>query len=89
MQACGVPVVVSPVSGTVELVEDGLTGLFVTPGDREGLVAAICSLLKDEALGKKMGITGRKKVDEGYSWESVVKATLPVYEVALDRAKWR
>src|SRR5207302_1116688 len=69
--AHGRPVVASAVGGIPELVEDGVTGYLVEPGDVAGLRAAIERLLADPALRRRLGRAGRARVAERCSWEHV------------------
>lgn len=55
-------VVASRLSGIPELVEDGVTGLLVPPGDVEALVGAITRLYQCEPLRREMGRRGQEKV---------------------------
>lgn len=52
--AAGCPVVASRVGGLPEVVEDGVTGLLVPPGDAPALAAAAGKLLTDESLREKL-----------------------------------
>ena len=52
--AAGVPLVASAIGGIPELVEDGVTGLLVPPGDPAALAAAIRQLLDDSALRARL-----------------------------------
>lgn len=56
------PAVASRIAGVPELLEDGVTGFTVQPGDGEGLVAAIAELLEDPEQRREMGEAGRAKV---------------------------
>lgn len=58
----GVPVIASRISGIPELVEDGVTGLLVPPGDAEGLARALARLHDDPALRRELARAGRTKV---------------------------
>ncbi|MEM6635725.1 MAG: glycosyltransferase family 4 protein [Pseudomonadota bacterium] len=60
--ASELPVVASRVTGIPELIEDGKSGLLVTPGVTEELGAALGTLFGDAALRKQMGEAGRRKV---------------------------
>jgi glycosyltransferase involved in cell wall biosynthesis len=64
--ATGVPVVASRLSGIPELVEDGVSGLLVAPGDVDGLVTAIARLHADPALRSRLGACGRTVVTEAF-----------------------
>jgi glycogen(starch) synthase len=57
----GVPVVASRAGGIPEVVEDGVTGLLVPPGDAPSLAAAICRILDDACLRQAMGKAGRAR----------------------------
>jgi glycosyltransferase involved in cell wall biosynthesis len=56
------PVVTSMIMGIPELVEDGVSGLVVPPGDLDRLVAALERLAGDPQLRARMGRAGRAKV---------------------------
>lgn len=56
------PTVASLVAGIPELVEDGVTGFLVPPGDAEALAQRINTLAADPALRRRMGQKGRQKV---------------------------
>jgi glycosyltransferase involved in cell wall biosynthesis len=51
--AVGRPIVGSRVGGIPELIEDGVTGAIVTPGDHQELATAITGLLTDKRLAVK------------------------------------
>lgn len=63
--ACGLPVVASPVGVNSEIVEHGVNGFLAgTPAEWR---AALTALLRDEALRRRMGAAGRRKVEAEYS----------------------
>lgn len=78
--ASGLPAVVTPVGGTPEVVEDGVTGLLVPPRDVPALAAALERLLADRALRREMGTTGRSRVERDFGWDRVVQQSLALYE---------
>jgi glycosyltransferase involved in cell wall biosynthesis len=79
------PVVGSAVSGLVDLIVDGESGLLVPPRDPVRLRAAIDRLLADEGLRRNLGRAARERVASLCSLERVVEATLDVYAEALGR----
>jgi glycosyltransferase involved in cell wall biosynthesis len=81
--AHGKPVVASEVGGLRELVEDGETGLLVTPGDVEALRAALERLLADPELRRRLGRSARRRAVERLSWETVTDRIVQVYENAV------
>jgi glycosyltransferase involved in cell wall biosynthesis len=56
------PVIATQVAGVSELVEDGVTGFIVPPGDTEALADRIGRLADDPDLRTRMGRAGRRKV---------------------------
>jgi len=60
------PVIATQVAGVSELVENGVTGFVVPPGDATTLAARIGQLAGDPALRARMGNAGRTKVRENF-----------------------
>lgn len=60
--ASGKPVIATQVAGVAELVEDGVSGYVVPPGDKISLAARIVSLSSEPDLQKRFGQAGRRKV---------------------------
>lgn len=58
----GLPVLATRIAGIPELVEDGLSGRIVAPGDADAFAAAMIDLLADPARAREMGRSGRAKV---------------------------
>jgi colanic acid/amylovoran biosynthesis glycosyltransferase len=56
------PAVASRIMGVPELIEDERTGLLITPGRLDELVAALERLLSDPELRRRMGTEGRRRV---------------------------
>ena len=65
--AAGVPVVATQIAGISELVEDGISGYLVPPGDSNILTIRIAELLKDCELRAKFGTAGRTKVEKDFN----------------------
>lgn len=60
--ASNIPVIASRVAGVQELVEDGVSGFAIPPGDLDMLTARIDTLLSDPARRQRMGQAGRATV---------------------------
>jgi glycosyltransferase involved in cell wall biosynthesis len=60
--ASELPVVATRIAGIPELVEDGVNGFLVAPGDAAGLAARIDPLLENPELRTRLGRAGRAKV---------------------------
>ena len=77
--ACARPVIASRVGGVPEVVQDGVTGLLLPPGDIPALVNAITTLAKDSAACERMGKAGYAFARERYSWERSLDMMIDVY----------
>jgi glycosyltransferase involved in cell wall biosynthesis len=78
--AAGKPVVATRVGAIPEIIEDGVNGFLVPPGDVGGLADRIAMLLGDAALRRELGRNNRAKVEESFSTPAVVETLLSVYE---------
>ena len=65
--AMEVPVVASSVGGIPEAVENGASGLLVTPGDEEALATAVERVLDDPALASRLGRAARGRVLDDFN----------------------
>ena len=81
--ACELPVVVTSVGGFPEVVADGITGIFVPPGDPEAAAAAFSTLMGDADMRRKLGAAGRKFVLENYEWSENAGRMKQLYESIL------
>ena len=77
--ACGLPSVVTAVSGSAEVVRDGKSGQVVPIHDEEAAARAFAALLSDAGERSRLGSAAIETVREGYSLESVVDRWLEVY----------
>jgi glycosyltransferase involved in cell wall biosynthesis len=60
--ACGAASVASAVDGTAEVIEDGVSGFLVPPGDPQAMAAALGKLVGDPALRARIAQAGRERV---------------------------
>ena len=78
--AAGKPLLVTRVGENPRVVEDGVDGLLVEPGDLDGMAGAICRLLSDPALAGRLAAAARQKVERQFSASHMVAAYERVYE---------
>ena len=71
--ACGLPVVAGNSGGVPDAVRDGETGFLVPPEDPAAFCDAICRLLADAELARRVGAAGRRAVETYYNWDRVVR----------------
>ena len=83
-QAMGRPVIASAHGGSLETILDGETGRLFTPGDPQGLAAALSDLLADSVLRKKYAHAARNWVKRRFTVEAMCGDTLKVYESLLN-----
>jgi starch synthase len=95
--ACETAVVATATGGIPEVVADGETGLLVpieqvtdgtgTPVDPErfiaDLAAAMTTLIRDPARAAELGLAGRRRAVEHFSWSRIAVDTLEVYRSLL------
>jgi glycosyltransferase involved in cell wall biosynthesis len=86
MQA-GVPVVASRVGGVAEIVEDGRTGVLVTPGDARGLADALSRLLTDRGLASRLAANARRHVVERHGLSVMIDGHRAVFREAVARSR--
>ena len=79
------PVIATDVGGISEAVDDGRTGILVSPRDVEGLADAMVDVLGDREGACAMGLEGRRKVEAEFSLEACTAAVFGVYDELLSR----
>jgi glycosyltransferase involved in cell wall biosynthesis len=85
--SAGVPVVASRVGGVPEVVEDGVTGVLVPPGDREALARALERLLDDPVERTRLAATARRHVLLHHDLSVMVRGHAEAFEAALSPPK--
>ena len=76
----GRAVVATRVGGIPEIVDDGVDGILVPPGDRAALADAIGRLLDHPEERERLAGAGRQKVQERFSFETMTRAYEALYE---------
>lgn len=75
----GLPIVATPVDGNAELIEDGVTGLFVPPHDVEAIAGRIDELLADTDLQNNLGAAATEYAREEFAIENMVAEFKDLY----------
>lgn len=80
--ACGIPVITSRSSSLPEVV--GEAALLIDPRDPGDLAVAICRVLSDESLARRLAVAGPVQA-AGFRWESAARTTLEVLTLAASQ----
>lgn len=80
--AMKLPVVSTTVAGIPEIVEDGVSGILVTPNDEHALTEAIIELINDPQLRIKLGKNARKRVEERFDIQKNIVRYIALFREA-------
>ena len=75
----GLPVVASRTGGIPDVIDDGVNGLLVPPGDPEALAGAINRVLSSADMARRLGKAAREQA-KGYDWDVLAERVLEVYQ---------
>ena len=81
--ATGKPIIATSVGGVPEIVEDGINGFLVAPGDSHAFAEAILKLSRDEKLREEMGRKGREKAEKEFNMKITALKYQKLYEKSL------
>jgi glycosyltransferase involved in cell wall biosynthesis len=85
--ASGLPVIATAVGGNVELLEEGVNGMLVQPGDVAGMAQALLAYLDTPARIAEHGVNARRHAEQRFSIPVMAEAYATVYDQTLGR--WR
>jgi glycosyltransferase involved in cell wall biosynthesis len=80
---CGLPVLATEVGGVPELLQDGVTGRLVPPGDARSLELALAELLARPDERASLGAAARAYAERRLGVGGMVDATVALYERLL------
>ena len=80
--ASGLPGVCADATGSQSLVEEGVSGHLVDPGDVDGYVAAVEGLVLDGARRARMGDAAHR-LSRRYTWDAVMAEIVSYYREAV------
>jgi glycosyltransferase involved in cell wall biosynthesis len=83
----GLPIVATRVGGMPDLIEDGVHGRLVEPGDAGGLAAAVVELMRDPERARAMGERARERRRAEFDLNGTVRTLEALYErLAAERS---
>jgi glycosyltransferase involved in cell wall biosynthesis len=83
--ASGCPVVATRVGGVPDVVEEGVDGFMVEPGDLDALADRLARLAADPELRARMGAAGRERIPPRYGVERLIDDVDGLYRTLLAR----
>ena len=81
--ACAIPVVGTHHGGISEIIDDGVTGYLVAERDAEALGDRLCAILRDPALGNRLGAAARSKMEREYDIVKQVRDLEAIYDEVI------
>lgn len=69
----GLPVVGCRAGAISDVVEDGVNGLLIAPGDSLALADCISRLIENPATARRLGVEGQRRVREEHTWTAVAQ----------------
>jgi glycosyltransferase involved in cell wall biosynthesis len=82
---CAIPVVATNVGGLPEQVVHLETGLLVAPSQPAALGAALVEIISDPNRARRMGTSGRKRIEENYSMTAFIGAYERLFQAMTER----
>jgi glycosyltransferase involved in cell wall biosynthesis len=82
--AMGKPVICSRTRGQVDIIQDGVTGIYVPVGDPAALRAAMLALWNDPIQARAMGARARSYVEEHHTLEQFASRVRAASEASLE-----
>jgi glycosyltransferase involved in cell wall biosynthesis len=73
------PIIVTDCKPLKRIIEECHSGLVIPSGDKEKLAECLCTLFQDKKLLKKLGLNGRKCVEQKYNWQKESELLINLY----------
>lgn len=84
-QAMGTPVIATAHGGSLETVVNRETGWLVAPGDDISMADALAEAITDRDLTRRLGVQGRRRVEEQFSARVMLEKTETIYRELVNR----
>jgi len=81
--ACGKPVIGTRVGGILDQVIDGYNGFLVEPRNSAQIAERILWLIENPDEARRMGMNGRKIVEEKFNIDKRIEKIISIYEEFL------
>ena len=74
--ACGLPTIGTRAGGVKELIEDGVSGRLVPPGDADALARAMRDVMEDADLAARLSAGGRARITTAFGADRSARALI-------------
>jgi glycosyltransferase involved in cell wall biosynthesis len=81
--ACGIPLIVSNLGGLPEIVQDGVNGYTIHPGNSKSLFEKLIFLYQNSDVAKSMGLKGREYIIQNFNWTNNANKMKDIYNRIL------
>lgn len=86
-QACGLPAVASRTGGVPDIIEDGVTGILVPPGEADPLSEGLRRMIEDGALRARYGEAARNRALQKFAIETMVSKYAELFRSLTAKAR--
>ncbi len=69
--ASGAPVIATTVPGSVDVIQDGVNGRLIPPGDAPAMAEAIQDVVESPDEAARLGRAARETIEADYTWDAV------------------
>jgi glycosyltransferase involved in cell wall biosynthesis len=83
--ASGTPVICTPVGSIPEVLQDRGTALFVKPGDKAAIAAAITTLMDEPKIRHELAAAGAALYDRLFTMDAFVRSVASLYAALAPR----
>ena len=81
------PVIATRIAGLPKMIQDGVDGILVPPGDPAALTAAMADLLGDASARDRLSQAARQTIESRFSFQRRMERVVAVYDQVLGRAR--
>ncbi|MFA7359809.1 MAG: glycosyltransferase [Candidatus Kapaibacterium sp.] len=83
IMACGIPVIATKAGGNLEIIKDGINGLFVNPFDEIDVYNKLLLLKNDSQFRINLGEEARKTIKNNFSISTMTNKYIELYSMIL------
>jgi glycosyltransferase involved in cell wall biosynthesis len=79
----GIPVISTVVGGIPDMIDDGVSGYLINPGDPEAIAESVLKLIRDEDLRKELGRGAEKGFEEKFEFSQGIGQIRDLYQALI------